>query len=76
MDPNSIVGWLQQNQSSFVALGAAIMSLLGSLYAVARIIVFLTPTPVDDARLEEVAGWIRGLASVFGLSLKQGVTKK
>jgi len=48
------------------------MTLIGVFYSIARIIVVLTPTPKDDAKLEQVAGWLRGLAALFGLNIKQG----
>ena len=43
-----------------------------SAYVVARIVVALTPTPKDDAAMEEVSIFVRALAGLFGLNLRQG----
>ena len=58
--------WLQENYGVLCAIFTA-------LYAAIRGIVALTPTPKDDAKLSEVAGWLKSLASIMGLDLKQGV---
>ena len=49
---------------------------LGALYALALVIVKLTPTPKDDEALAKVTPILRILAKVFGLCLKQGINKK
>ena len=43
-----------------------------ALYAVARAIVAVTPTPKDDEALEKVNRLVRLIAKLFGLDLKQG----
>lgn len=61
--------WIKEN---FVYMLAG----LGALYAVALFIVKLTPTPRDDEALKEVSLFVRWLAKLFGLDLKQGRVKK
>jgi len=43
-----------------------------ALYGVARAIVAATPTPTDDEALKKVSRFIRVLAGIFGLDMKQG----
>lgn len=50
-----------------------VAAIVGGVYVVVRTIVYLTPTPSDDAFLERVHPLLRGVAKVFGLDLKQGV---
>lgn len=52
--------------------GERILAVLGAAYALALVIVKLTPTPKDDAALEKVSGVVRVIAGLFGLDLKQG----
>lgn len=61
--------WLQENIGQLATL-------LGLFYAVARIVVALTPTPKDDKAMKEVSVFLRALAAAFGLDLKQGIEKK
>jgi hypothetical protein len=49
---------------------------IGALYALALVIVKLTPTPKDDEALKKVSVILKVIAKVFGLNLKQGITKK
>jgi hypothetical protein len=49
---------------------------IGALYALALVIVKLTPTPNDDAALAKVGIVLKVLAKAFGLDLKQGINKK
>ena len=53
-----------------------ILAVVGFLYAAARGIVALTPTPKDDEALSKVALWLKTIAKAFGLDLTQGVEKK
>ena len=53
-----------------------IFAILGSLYAAARVLVALTPTPKDDAALAKVWVGLRWLAKAFGLDLTQGISDK
>ena len=50
-----------------------IMVLLVALYALARAIVVLTPTPKDNEALEEVSIVLKVIAKAFGLDLTQGI---
>jgi len=50
-----------------------ILILLAALYALARAIVVLTPTPKDNAALDEVSAGLKVIAKVFGLDLTQGI---
>ena len=50
-----------------------IMVLLVALYALARTIVVLTPTPKDNEALEEVSIVLKVIAKAFGLDLTQGI---
>lgn len=61
--------WLQDN-------GVKILAILGGLYAVARVVVAMTPTPRDDAALEKVGAVLTTLNKLFGLDLKQGREQK
>lgn len=61
--------WLNDNYVTLLAI-------VGGLYTVARLIVSLTPTPKDDAKLAEVTVWLKSLAKLVGLDLKQGIKKK
>lgn len=51
--------WLNDNWEHVLAV-------VGGLYAVARTVVYLTPTPKDDELLAK-------FATLFGLDSKQGV---
>jgi len=51
-------------------------AIVGALYAIARVIVALTPTPKDNIALEKIGVQLRAIAKVFGLNLTQGVHKK
>lgn len=57
--------WIQDHAVDLLALG-------GAAYALARIIVALTPTPRDDEALAKVTPLLRGLAGLFGLDITQG----
>lgn len=52
-----------------------IFAIIGAVYTVARLVVALTPTPRDDEALERVSVFLKALAKVVGLDLKQGVQK-
>lgn len=64
-----MIQWLTEN---YINIFAAI----GALYAAARLIVALTPTPADDAAVETVGTWLKKIATLFGLDLTQGINKK
>jgi len=64
--------WLKWIQENWIW----ICPVLVALYGVARAIVAATPTPKDDEALKEVNKLVRVLAGIFGLNLKQGITKK
>lgn len=74
-DPNSITttitglpaGWLNMLTLAFAAIGG--------LYALARAIVALTPTPKDDEIVNRVGGWLGIVGKIFGLNLGQGIRK-
>jgi len=53
-----------------------LLGLLVCAYGLARAVVILTPTPKDDERLDEVWKVVRVIATIFGLNLKAGRTKK
>ena len=61
--------WLKENALD-------IFGVIGALYALALTIVKLTPTPRDDDALEKVAGPVKLIAAIFGLTLKQGIESK
>ena len=50
-------------------------AIVGALYAIARVIVALTPTPKDNIALEKIGVQLRAIAKVFGLDLTQGISK-
>lgn len=50
----------------------AVFAVLGGLYALALVIVKLTPTPKDNEALAEVSVVLKALAKLFGLDLTQG----
>lgn len=50
-------------------------AIVGALYAIARVIVSLTPTPKDNIALEKIGVQLRAIAKVFGLDLTQGISK-
>jgi hypothetical protein len=53
-----------------------IAALIGAVYVIARIVVLLTPTKVDDRKFKGVSGMILKLAqNVFGLDVNQGLKK-
>lgn len=58
--------WIQDN---IVTLGA----IIGALYTAARLIVFLTPTPKDDAVLGKLQKLVALIAGVAGLDKRQGL---
>src|SRR5574343_518509 len=62
----SIILWLLANK-------AAIGSIVGASYLVARTVIALTPTPKDDAALAKISPALKVVATVFGLDLKQGI---
>lgn len=62
----SLLAWL-------LAHKAAIGSIIGAAYVLARLIVALTPTPKDDAALEKISPVLKVLGALFGLDLKQGL---
>lgn len=62
------MNWILQHSVELLAL-------VGAIYGLARMIVALTPTPKDDAQLEKVASWLKAIAKVVGLDLKQGLRK-
>lgn len=51
-----------------------VLALVGAAYVLALAIVKLTPTPRDDEALEKVSVFLRALAVIFGLNLKQGIS--
>lgn len=63
------MNWIQENATNLLAV-------LGAAYALALIVVKLTPTPRDDAALEKVSLVVKAVATIFGLTLKQGLEKK
>ena len=64
----AMLEWIQSNWVNILAV-------IGGLYAAARAIVALTPTPKDDEALSKVGTALKALAKLMGLDLKQGVTK-
>ena len=64
----TVLNWLQ-------AHWVEILAIVGALYAAARGIVGLTPTPADDRYLEKSSGWLKAIAKLAGLTLAQGVRK-
>lgn len=50
----------------------SIFAAIGALYVAARAVVVLTPTPRDDKVVEQVGGWLKKIADIFGLDFKQG----
>ena len=67
------MAWIQEHWDE-------VMAIVGCVYAIARIVVALTPTPKDDAVLGTVAAlWqkvVKGSAKVTGLDPKKGVQGK
>ena len=61
--------WIQANYIEVFAI-------IGMAYSLGLAIVKLTPTPKDDEALEKVASWLKFIAKIFGLDLKQGINKK
>jgi len=61
--------WVQEHSTE-------LLGLLVCVYGLARAIVIITPTPKDDKRLNEVWKVVRVVATIFGLNLKSGRTKK
>ena len=53
--------------------GTQIMAIIMAAYALARAIVIITPTPKDDAAIEQVGAFLKVIAGIFGLDLKQGI---
>ena len=53
-----------------------ILSVIGSLYGLALVIVKLTPTPADNAGLDKVNVILQILGKIFGLDLTQGINTK
>lgn len=60
----------------FKANGEHIAAGIGALYALARVIVYLTPTPRDDEALAKVSAPLRALGAAMGLNLKVGTEAK
>lgn len=52
-----------------------ISAIIGAFYIIARAIVWITPTPRDDAALKKVAFWLKLINAISGLDLKQGIKK-
>lgn len=48
------------------------LAVLFAAYALARAIVALTPTPKDNAAVEEIGKFVSLLAKFFGLDVTQG----
>lgn len=61
----SLIAWI-------LAHKAALGSIIGAAYVLARLIIALTPTPKDDAALERISPFLKVLGALFGLDLKQG----
>ena len=59
------MNWVEENWVNILAV-------VGGLYTAARTVVLLTPTPKDDAYLEKASVWLKTVAKVIGLDLKQG----
>jgi len=57
--------WIKEHPTELLAIAV-------SLYAAARGIVALTPTPKDDAAMDKVGKLLKIIAKIFGLDLKQG----
>lgn len=53
-----------------------IFAVIGALYAAARVIVTMTPTPKDNEALQKVGVFLKTLRKAFGLDLTQGVHTK
>jgi len=53
-----------------------ILSVIGALYALALVIVKLTPTPADNAGLDKVNVILQIIGKLFGLDLTQGINTK
>lgn len=58
--------WIQQH-------AVEILAVLGALYAAARGIVALTPTPKDDEVLTKIQTFAAALAKALGLTINQGL---
>jgi len=52
-----------------------VMAIIGTAYALALLVVKLTPTPRDDRAVDQVYGWVKGICAIFGLTPYQGVVK-
>ena len=52
-----------------------ISAAIGALMVLARVVVYMTPTPRDDAALKKVSGWLKVIAAVTGMDLKRGIEK-
>lgn len=62
--------WLQENETV-----VNILALLGAIYAAARIVVVLTPTPNDNEAIEKYVGPVlKFIGKLVGLDLTQGYT--
>lgn len=64
-----MIEWIRANSEHLLAI-------LALLYAAARAIVHLTPTPRDDELLAKVSPVLRAIAGLFGLDLRVGVEAK
>ena len=62
------MNWITENYGN-------IFTVLFAACALARTIVYLTPTPKDDMAVEKVSVWINGIAKIFGLDITQGNNK-
>lgn len=64
--------WLQAHWDELQSLAVAVMAFIGAAYGVARIVVYLTPTPEDDRYLEQAKAWFVQLCKITGLDPRQG----
>ncbi|MHA1592423.1 MAG: hypothetical protein ACTSUP_08130 [Candidatus Heimdallarchaeaceae archaeon] len=65
---STFIQWVQDHY-------VTVFAIVGEIYVVARLVVALTPTPKDDKALDKVGFWLKQIASLFGLDLKQGINK-
>ena len=55
--------------------GTEIAAIIGGLFIVARVIVYLTPTEADNKILQQIMKWVSRINFVIGLDLNRGVKK-
>jgi len=60
-----MIDWISGNWVGLLAV-------IGAAYALARAIVFLTPTPKDDEAVNKIGKLLKTLGVISGLDLKQG----